>query len=105
MFPSPARTGPVPPQQRCPIRSTIRPTISSGPIILAIALGLATAPQFTQAAHLVETWPFIGALLFKLVPIVILSFAFGLLYLLMPNTCVTSQAALAGGVVGGGAGQ
>lgn len=76
-------------------------TISFGPIILVIALGLTTAPQFTRTTALVETWPIIGAILFKVVPVIILTLAFGLLYLLMPNTCVTPQAALAGGLVGG----
>ena len=43
----------------------------------------------------------LGGFLFALLPFVVLSLAFTLLYQLMPNTRVRPQAALVGGVVGG----
>jgi membrane protein len=45
--------------------------------------------------------PFVGGLIFKLLPLVVLWFAFGLLYQIVPNTKVQFHAALAGGIVGG----
>jgi len=43
----------------------------------------------------------LGSFLFGLLPFVVLSLAFALLYQLMPNTRVRPQAAMVGGVVGG----
>ena len=76
-------------------------TITMGPILFIIVLGLFTAPRFTHATQLVENWPFIGAVLFKVIPITLVSVGFAVFYLLMPNTSVQPLAALAGGAVGG----
>jgi membrane protein len=76
-------------------------TISIGPVILVVALGLTSGPHFTQTAQFIEKWPLIGAVVFKLLPIAVLSLAFALFYQLMPNTKVQPLAALVGGVVGG----
>jgi len=75
--------------------------ISLGPVILVLVIGLTTGPHFGKTAALIGHWPWVGALLFRLLPFVVLSLAFGLLYQLMPNTRVQWQAALIGGIVGG----
>jgi len=75
--------------------------ISLGPVILVVALGLTTGPHLKKTAALLADWPFVGALVFQLLPFVVLSLAFGLFYQLVPNTRVQWQAALVGGIVGG----
>lgn len=75
--------------------------ISLGPVILVLVIGLTTGPHFGKTSALIGHWPWVGALLFRLLPFVVLSLAFGLLYQLMPNTRVQWQAALIGGIVGG----
>src|SRR5262245_5746783 len=75
--------------------------ISLGPIILVIVLGLTSGPSLSNTRSWVEHWPVVGALLFRLLPFVVLILAFDLLYQLMPNTKVQWQAALVGGIVGG----
>ena len=76
-------------------------TISLGPVILVVALGLTTGPHLKNTAALLQKWPLVGALAFQLLPFVVLSLGFGLFYQLMPNTRVQWQAALVGGIVGG----
>ena len=76
--------------------------ISLGPVTLVLVLGLTTGPHFGKTATLLESWPWVSAFLFQLLPFVVLSCAFGLLYQFMPNTRVQWKAAAVGGVVGGG---
>ena len=45
--------------------------------------------------------PFIGGLIFEFLPLVVLWFAFALLYQLVPNTKFNFSAALVGGIVPG----
>jgi len=76
--------------------------ISLGPVTLGLVLGLTTGPHLSKTAALIERWPWISALMFQLLPVILLSLAFGLFYQFMPNTRVQWQAAAVGGVVGGG---
>ncbi len=75
--------------------------ITLGPLILILAVGLTTGPHFETTQRLLGKLPFLGDLLFQLLPFVILSGAFTVFYQLMPNTRVHWRAALVGGVVGG----
>jgi membrane protein len=76
-------------------------TISFGPVILVVVVGLTTGSHLMDKAKTIEAMPFLGSFLFELLPFVVLSFAFGLFYQLMPNTRVRWRAAMVGGVVGG----
>jgi membrane protein len=76
-------------------------TVSLGPIVLILVLGLTTGPLFQDTTKYLEHWPWLGSFVFYLLPFVVLSLAFGLFYQLIPNTRVQPQAALVGGVVGG----
>jgi membrane protein len=75
--------------------------VSLGPLVLVLVIGLTTGAQFKTTTEWVQSWPWVGTLVFQLLPYVVLSLAFGLFYQLMPNTRVQWQAALVGGVVGG----
>ncbi|MGB7767697.1 MAG: YhjD/YihY/BrkB family envelope integrity protein [Verrucomicrobiia bacterium] len=74
-------------------------TITLGPLLLIAALGLAGGPHWQAAKTLVNHMPFIGGLIFDLLPLVVLWLAFSLAYLLVPNTKVRLNAALVGGFV------
>jgi membrane protein len=76
-------------------------TITLGPLLIAAALGLAGGPHFQTTKDIVAQMPFIGSLIFKLLPLAVLWLAFTLIYMLVPNTKVNYSAALVGGVVGG----
>lgn len=69
--------------------------ISLGPLLLAVGLRMVSGPNWHLAQKL-STHP-----LFHIVPVVMLCVAFGLFYMLMPNTKVSWDAALVGGLVGG----
>jgi membrane protein len=79
--------------------------LTLAPVLLVVALGLATGSHLETTKHLVATMPYVGHFLlelgFVLLPILVLSLTFGLLYMLMPNTSVHWQAALAGGSIAG----
>jgi len=79
--------------------------ISLVPVLLVVALGLATGPHLEGTRKLLTTMPFVGRvvmpLVFQLGPVVVLCLTFGLIYMLIPNTKVHWGAALAGGLVGG----
>ena len=75
--------------------------ITLGPLLLAVALGLASGPHLAATKKLLVTMPFVGGLIFQFLPVVVLCLAFALFYLLMPNTKVRWQAALVGGTVSG----
>jgi membrane protein len=76
-------------------------TITLGPLLIVVALGLAGGTHLQAAKMLVEKMPFIGGLVFHLLPLVVLCLTFALLYQLIPNTKVRFGAALVGGIVGG----
>lgn len=75
--------------------------ISLAPILLIVALGLATGPHWEGPRRLLTTMPFAGSLIFRFLPVVVLCLAFSVFYALMPNTKVHWRAALAGGLAGG----
>jgi membrane protein len=75
--------------------------ISLAPMLLVVALGLASGPHLEGTRKLLTTMPFVGNLIFRFLPVVVLCFTFAVFYALMPNTKVHWQAALAGGLAGG----
>lgn len=80
--------------------------LSLVPMLLIVALGLATGPHLQSTRHLLATMPLIGhlvmPLLFQLLPVIVLCVTFAVFYILIPNTKVHWKAALVGGLVGGG---
>ncbi len=76
-------------------------TITLGPLLLITAAGLAGGSQMQAAREFVGNAFLIGGLIFKLLPLVVLWFAFALLYQIVPNTKVQFNAALIGGIVAG----
>jgi membrane protein len=75
--------------------------ISLAPLLLVLAVGLASGPHFEGTKKLIGATPFIGGFLFQVLPVVLLCLTFAAFYMLMPNTKVDWRAALVGGVVGG----
>ncbi len=75
--------------------------LSLMPILLIVALGLATGPHLEGTRKLVTSMPFVGHLTFQFLPVLVLCLTFGLFYMLMPNTKVHWRAALVGGLVSG----
>lgn len=75
------------------------------PILLVVALGLATGPHLKATQHFVASLPFVGTYLvnfgFLMLPVVVLCCTFAAFYMLMPNTQVHWCAALVGGLVAG----
>ena len=75
--------------------------ISLAPMLLAVALGLASGPHLEGTRKLLTAMPFVGRFIFQFLPVVVLCLTFALFYALMPNTKVHWQAAMAGGLAGG----
>jgi membrane protein len=75
--------------------------ISLAPVLLIVALGLATGPHWEGTKRLLTAMPFAGHFIFQVLPVVVLCLTFAVFYALMPNTKVHWRAALAGGLVGG----
>ena len=73
--------------------------ISLAPVMLLVAMGLASGPHLKTTERLIGDIPLIGWLLFQLLPVFVLCLAFSIFYMLMPNTRVRWQAALVGGLV------
>jgi membrane protein len=71
------------------------------PIVLIGALGLTTGQHLESTRELLQRAPFVSAILFRIVPPVVICLTFAVFYMLMPNTKVQWQAALIGGLVGG----
>ena len=75
--------------------------IMLGPLLLITALGLAGGAHFQSVKDFITHTPFIGKLIFDLLPLMVLWLAFALVYLLLPNTKVKFSAAFFGGAVAG----
>jgi len=75
--------------------------VSLAPILVVVALGLASGPHLDWTKKLLTTMPFLSKVIFDFLPIVLLCLTFALFYMLMPNTKVRWRAALVGGLVGG----
>ncbi|HWN95261.1 MAG TPA: YhjD/YihY/BrkB family envelope integrity protein, partial [Methylomirabilota bacterium] len=75
--------------------------ITLGPLFLVGALTLTTGPHLAGTRETLDRVPFLGTVLFHVLPFVILSVGFAAFYALMPNTKVHLKAALVGGAVGG----
>lgn len=79
--------------------------LSLAPLLLVVALGLATGPHLDSTKRFLSTLPVIGTVLFhfgfQLLPVLVLCLSFGAFYMLMPNAKVHWGAALVGGLVGG----
>jgi membrane protein len=76
-------------------------TISLGPLLLVVAIGLSSGPYFEMPKRLLLKMPFIGSLVFSILPVILLSVMFGLFYQFMPNTRVRPLAAMVGGGIAG----
>jgi membrane protein len=76
-------------------------TITLGPLFLVGALTLTTGPHLEGTREWLDRIPFLGSVIFHLLPFLILSLGFAAFYALMPNTKVHFKAALVGGTVGG----
>lgn len=74
------------------------------PILLVLALGLASGPHLQSTQKFIASLPIVGTFIvslgFQLLPVVVLCITFGAFYMLMPNTKVHWAAALVGGFVG-----
>lgn len=79
--------------------------LSLAPLLVVLALGLATGPHLESTKQFLGHLPFVGSFLFTFVfqfaPVVILCLTFAAFYMLMPNAKVHWSAALVGGLVGG----
>lgn len=75
--------------------------ITLAPLLLVVALGLATGPHFEDTRKFLLFSPFLENLLFQVLPVVVLSVLFSVFYMLMPNTKVNWRAALIGGLTAG----
>ena len=75
--------------------------ISLAPILLVVALGLATGPHLEGMRKLLATTPIMNVFVFQFLPVVVLCLTFAALYALIPNTKVRWRAALVGGLTGG----
>jgi len=75
--------------------------ISLGPILVAVAIGLAGGSHFQATSALIEKTPIIGTLLLQLVTLAFIWFTFALIYQFVPNTKVQFRSALAGGITAG----
>jgi membrane protein len=79
--------------------------ITLGPLLLVVALVLTGGPHLQATRVFLESLPWIGAGLVKvmmgLLPFALLTLAFAVFYHVMPHTRVHWNAALVGGLVGG----
>jgi membrane protein len=75
--------------------------VGLGPILLLFALGLSAGPYLEATNRFTEQFPFISTFVYRLLPVLVLSFAFALFYFSMPNTKVEWRAALVGGLAAG----
>jgi len=76
-------------------------TVTLGPLIPILAMALNAGSQVSAVEDRLNKLGFLGEMVVRLTPFIVLSLAFALLYQLMPNTRVRWKAALVGGLVGG----
>jgi membrane protein len=76
-------------------------TITLGPLLLVGVVGLTSGPHLQSTQQFLMKMPGIGALVFKLLPLILLWLTFTFFYKAVPNTKVRFSAALIGGFVGG----
>jgi len=76
-------------------------TCTLGPLLLVAALGLSSGPQWQAAQTWLARYSLVGAVVFKLIPLVLLWLTFALFYKAVPNTKVNFSAAFVGALVGG----
>lgn len=75
--------------------------ITLAPLLLVVALGLATGPHLDKTRDFLAFSPFAENVMFQALPIAVLSLLFSVFYMLMPNTRVNWRAALTGGLTAG----
>lgn len=75
--------------------------LTLGPLLIAVAFGLAGGSHFQSSRAVMEHIPVVGHLLFELGTLLCIWLAFTILYRVVPNTKVEFSAALAGGIAGG----
>lgn len=75
--------------------------ISLGPLLIAAAVGLGNGAHFALTRHIMAAMPILWAFILYFLQLTVLWLTFALMYLLIPNTKVRFDAALAGGFVGG----
>jgi membrane protein len=77
--------------------------LSLAPLLLIVALGLATGPHLESTKRLLTSLPLVGTFIihvgFQFLPVLVLCITFAAFYMLMPNVKVHWQAALVGGLV------
>jgi len=78
-------------------------TITLGPLLLVVALGLTGSVYFQQTRTFLAASPFLAPLLNHALPILIISLMLALFYKVTPNTKVAWSAAFIGGAVAGAA--
>ena len=69
------------------------------PILALSALGLAGGPHFQKTRYLLNAMPWLAFLISQLLPVLVISVTFALLYKTVTNTKVHLRAALVGGVL------
>ncbi|HEY3763436.1 MAG TPA: YhjD/YihY/BrkB family envelope integrity protein [Verrucomicrobiae bacterium] len=75
--------------------------ITLGPLLIAAAVGLGNGAHFAPTKHIMTAMPIAWAFIMYFLQLAVLWLTFALMYLLIPNTKVRFEAALAGGFVGG----
>jgi membrane protein len=75
--------------------------ITLGPLLMLTAVSLAGGSQVQAVKDYFQQTPQLGNFLLKFLPLVVLWFAFALIYQIVPNTKVQFSAALTGGVIAG----
>jgi membrane protein len=73
--------------------------ISLGPLVVLVAMAFTSGPHLSRTFAFVGNYPILSTLVFSVLPFLMLSLAFALFYMFMPNTRVRFSAALMGGLV------
>jgi membrane protein len=76
-------------------------TLVLGSMAIFGALALNAGPYFETTKRIFERFPFVGDVIYGVLPVVLLIVGFALFYRLMPNTKVDWSAAFVGGALGG----